>query len=107
VNESESSRVAVLERNVVRRTALRIVPLMVLLYVVAYVDRINIGFAALTMNRELGMDTRAFGLAAGIFFVGYFLFEVPSTVMMVKFGARRWIARILLRGQFKKAALFG
>ncbi|WP_454825180.1 MFS transporter [Paraburkholderia xenovorans] len=101
---NEASRATVLERSVVRKTALRIVPLMVLLYVVAYVDRINIGFAALTMNHELGMDSRAFGLAAGIFFVGYFLFEVPSNVMMVKFGARRWIARILLSWGLLSAA---
>jgi ACS family tartrate transporter-like MFS transporter len=84
------------ERSAIRKTAVRIVPIVVLLYIVSYVDRINIGFAALTMNGDLGIASNVFGLAAGIFFIGYFLFELPSNLLMVRFGARRWIARILL-----------
>ena len=69
---------------------------MVLLYVVAYLDRVNVGFAALTMNKDLGFTPQVFGFGAGIFFFGYFLFEVPSNVLLEKFGARLWICRIML-----------
>jgi MFS transporter, ACS family, tartrate transporter len=74
----------------------RIIPLLVLLYVVAYVDRINIGFAALTMNADLGITSAQFGLLAGIFFWGYFIFEVPSNLLLHRVGARMWIGRILV-----------
>jgi len=74
----------------------RLVPLMVLLYVVAYLDRVNVGFAALTMNHDLGFTPEIFGFGAGIFFFGYFLFEVPSNVILEKVGARVWICRIML-----------
>ncbi len=74
----------------------RIIPLLVLLYVVAYVDRINIGFAALTMNAALRITSAQFGLLAGIFFWGYFIFEVPSNVLLHRVGARMWIGRILI-----------
>ena len=69
---------------------------MILLYFVAFLDRINIGIAALTMNKDLGISATAYGNAAGIFFLGYFLFEVPSNIMLQKVGARRWIARIMV-----------
>lgn len=74
----------------------RLVPFMVLLYVVAYLDRVNVGFAALTMNTDLGLTAAMYGFGAGIFFFGYFLFEVPSNVIMEKVGARLWICRIML-----------
>ncbi len=74
----------------------RLLPFLFLLYVVAFLDRINIGFAALTMNKELAITSEQFGLLVGIFFIGYFLFEVPSNLMLHRVGARRWIARILL-----------
>jgi ACS family tartrate transporter-like MFS transporter len=74
----------------------RIVPLLLILYIVSYLDRINIGFAALTMNTALGITNAQFGLLAGIFFLGYFLFEVPSNLLLHKIGARIWIARILI-----------
>ncbi len=74
----------------------RIVPLCFILYVIAYLDRSNIGYAALQMNRELALSSEAFGLASGIFFIGYFLFEIPSNVLLVRFGARIWITRILV-----------
>lgn len=83
-------------KRTVRKITLRIIPFVFLLYIVNYIDRANIGYAALQMNAELGLTSQAFGLAAGLFFIGYFLCEVPSNVMLAKFGARRWIARILL-----------
>jgi sugar phosphate permease len=85
-----------IEARTIRKLQLRLIPFLFLLYVVAYVDRINIGFAALTMNKELGISSQQYGWAAGIFFIGYFLFEVPSNLMLHKVGARVWIARILL-----------
>ena len=74
----------------------RLIPLLFLLYVVAYLDRINIGFAALTMNTALAITSAQFGLLIGIFFWGYFIFEVPSNLFLHKIGARIWIARILV-----------
>jgi len=80
----------------IRKLQVRLLPLLFLLYVVAWIDRINIGFAALTMNKELGISREQFGFAAGIFFLGYFLLEVPSNLLLHKIGARIWIARILI-----------
>lgn len=74
----------------------RLIPLLFLLYMVAYLDRINIGFASLTMNSALAITSAQFGLLVGIFFLGYFLFEVPSNLLLHKIGARIWIARILV-----------
>jgi ACS family tartrate transporter-like MFS transporter len=74
----------------------RILPLLFLLYIVAYLDRINIGFAAFTMNQELGISSAQFGFLTGIFFCGYFLFEIPSNLILHNVGARLWIARILV-----------
>ncbi|MFF7653098.1 MFS transporter [Streptomyces sp. NPDC007983] len=79
-----------------RTVSRRILPFLFVLYVVNYIDRANIGFAALEMDKELGLSSQAFGLAAGLFFWGYFLFEVPSNLALARFGARRWIARILV-----------
>ena len=70
------------EQNVFAKAAWRLIPLMVLLYIVAYLDRVNVGFAALTMNKDLGFTPEIFGFGSGIFFFGYFLFEVPSNVIM-------------------------
>src|SRR5712664_1443595 len=75
---------------------MRIIPYVLLLYVISFLDRINIGFAALTMNKELAITSQQFGLVAGIFFFGYFLFEIPSNLLLHKIGARIWIARILI-----------
>src|SRR6202162_5603826 len=74
----------------------RLVPFLILCYVVAYLDRINVGYAKLQMLRDLRFSETIFGLGAGIFFIGYFLFEVPSNIMMHKLGARLWIARIMV-----------
>jgi MFS transporter, ACS family, tartrate transporter len=84
------------ERQTVRKVFLRLMPLLMICYVVAYLARINIGFAALTMNRDIGLDAYHYGLGAGLFFWGYFLFEVPSNLLLERFGARRWISRILI-----------
>lgn len=84
------------ERTTIRKLQIRLIPYLFLLYVVAMVDRINIGFASLTMTKELGLSSQQYGIAAGIFFVGYFLFEVPSNLILHKVGARIWVARILL-----------
>jgi sugar phosphate permease len=70
-------------------------PLLLVCYVVAYLDRVNLGFAKLQMSKELGLSEAAFGAGAGIFFIGYFLFEVPSNLILHKVGARVWIARIM------------
>src|SRR5262249_48150778 len=74
----------------------RLIPLLLLLYIVASLDRINIGFAALTMNADLAITSRQFGLLTGIFFGGYCLFEIPSNLLLHRIGARTWIARILV-----------
>jgi len=85
-----------IETKTIQKVRLRILPFVFLLYVVSYLDRINIGFAALTMNKELGITSQQFGLLAGIFFFGYFFFEIPSNLLLHKIGARIWIARILI-----------
>jgi len=84
------------EISTIHKVRTRILPYIFLLYIVAVLDRVNIGFAALTMNKELAITAQQFGLLAGIFFIGYFLFEIPSNLMMHKVGARIWIARILI-----------
>lgn len=80
------------ERTTIRTAFLRLMPLLLLCYFLAYIDRINIGFAALTMNRDLGLSAYVYGVGAGLFFWGYFFFEVPSNLILEKVGARRWIA---------------
>ncbi len=80
----------------IQKLRVRIIPFVLVLYVISFLDRINIGFAALTMNKELAISSRQFGLVAGIFFFGYFLFEIPSNLLLHKLGARIWIARILI-----------
>ncbi len=82
--------------DVLGKVSMRLLPFMLLLYVVAYLDRINVSFAALQMNRELGFNDAVFGLGAGVFFIGYFLFGIPSNLMVEKLGARRWIAIIMV-----------
>jgi ACS family tartrate transporter-like MFS transporter len=84
------------ERALVHKITWRIIPFVFILYVISYLDRANIGYAALQMNRELALSSEAFGLISGIFFIGYFAFEVPSNIALNRFGARVWIARILL-----------
>ena len=85
-----------LERETVNRVAWRLLPLLMLGYFCAYLDRVNVGFAGLTMNKSLGFSSAVFGFGAGVFFIGYFLLEVPSNLIMARVGARVWIARILI-----------
>lgn len=83
-------------RDAYGKIAWRILPFLLLCYFAAYIDRVNIGFAKLQMSSDLGFSEAAYGLGAGIFFIGYSVFEVPSNLMLHKVGARRWIARILV-----------
>src|SRR5262245_60194759 len=87
---------AELERTTMRKVMRRMLPILFLSFVVSYIDRANVGFAALTMNNDLGLSATAFGLGAGLFFLTYFFFEVPSNLALERFGARRWIARIMV-----------
>src|SRR5947209_4550995 len=84
-----------LEFRTIRRVSRRLLPFLIVCYFVAYLDRVNVGFASLTMNKDLGISATAYGLGAGIFFLTYFIFEVPSNLFLEKFGARKWIARII------------
>jgi MFS family permease len=79
-----------------RRVTLRLLPFLMICYFFALLDRVNVGFAALQMNKDLGLSAAAFGLGSSLFFVGYFLLEIPSNLALEKFGARRWIARIMI-----------
>jgi MFS transporter, ACS family, tartrate transporter len=79
-----------------RRVTRRLIPFLFLLYVVAFLDRVNVGFAALQMKQDLGFGDAVYGLGAGIFFIGYFLFEVPSNLILERVGPRYWIARIMI-----------
>jgi ACS family tartrate transporter-like MFS transporter len=81
---------------VLRKLAWRILPFVVLLYFVSFLDRVNVGIASLTMNRDVGLSPAVYGLGAGIFFLGYFLFEVPSNLILHRIGARVWIARVMV-----------
>src|SRR3954467_14714392 len=85
-----------IEKRTLAKVSWRLVPFLMLCYFIAYLDRVNVGFAALTMNKELGISATAYGFGAGIFFFSYFIFEVPSNLALERFGARKWIARIML-----------
>jgi ACS family tartrate transporter-like MFS transporter len=85
-----------LARATLAKVTRRLLPFLFLLYIVCFLDRVNIGFAALQMNRELGFSPRMYGLGAGIFFLGYVLFEIPSNLVLARIGARVWIARIMV-----------
>ena len=85
-----------IEARTIAQVARRFIPFLILCYFVAYLDRVNVGFAKLTMDADLGLSETAYGFGAGVFFLAYFLFEVPSNIIMDKVGARVWIARIML-----------
>jgi len=85
-----------IERRTIAKVSWRLLPLIVIIYFVAYIDRTNVGFAAIGMNKDLGFTRYVYGWGAGIFFIGYFLFEVPSNLILHRVGARVWIARIML-----------
>src|SRR3979490_1413263 len=82
-----------IERSTILKVYLRLLPFAVLSYVLAYIDRINVSFAGLTMRSDLGFSAGTFGSAVGMFYWGYFIFEVPSNVILEKVGARIWIRR--------------
>jgi ACS family tartrate transporter-like MFS transporter len=91
-------------QSALRKAAWRLVPLLTIAYVLNYLDRTVVGFAALTMNRDIGLSATQFGVGAGMFFVTYCLFEIPSNLALYRFGARRWIARILITWGLVSAA---
>src|SRR5580704_91394 len=91
-----SSGPEILLQSAIRKAALRFVPLLTIAYLFNYLDRTSLGFAALTMNKQLGLSASQFGFAAGIFFLGYTVFEIPSNLLLYRVGARRWLARIMI-----------
>src|ERR1700716_2117454 len=94
----------ILEAATMRRVSWRLMPFLTLAYLLCYSDRVNVGFAALQMNKAVGIDPKTYGLGAGIFFIGYFVFEVPSNLALQRFGARTWIARIMISWGLVSAA---
>ena len=98
VDEAEESRVYA-------KVAWRLIPFLFLCYVAAYLDRVNVGFAKLQMLQDLQFSETVYGLGAGIFFIGYFIFEVPSNIILHKVGARLWIARVMLTWALISAAM--
>ena len=84
------------EARIIRTLTLRLIPFLILLYLVAFIDRSAVGFAKLHMNADIGLSDMAYGFGAGLFFIGYFIFEVPSNLLLERYGARRWFARILI-----------
>src|SRR5215469_5000949 len=85
-----------IEASTIRAISWRLIPFLVLAYFFSYLDRVNLSFAALTMNAELKFTPLVFSFGAGIFFIGYFVFEVPSNLALERFGASKWIARIMV-----------
>src|SRR5947209_12692144 len=99
-----SSVIRSLESETILRVSWRLLPFLLAAYLINYIDRVNVGFAALQMNKAVGIDPKTYGLGAGIFFVGYFLLEVPSNLALQRFGARVWIARIMISWGLVSAA---
>jgi ACS family tartrate transporter-like MFS transporter len=93
-----------LETRVVRKISWRILPFVMLLYFISFLDRVNVGFAAFTMNKAIGLTPAMYGLGGGLFFVGYFLFEVPSNLILYRVGVRVWIARVMVTWGLVSAA---
>lgn len=87
-----------IEKSAIKKLTWHIVPLMILLYFLAFLDRNNMAYAAMALEDSLGLTATAFGFASGIFFIGYFMFEIPSNAGTIKFGPRLWFARILITG---------
>jgi D-galactonate transporter len=96
VSLPETARDEVIASRVYKKVFWRTVPFLVLCYTVSYLDRVNVGFAKLQMARSIGLSETVFGIGAGVFFLGYFLFEIPSNLLLVRVGARLWIARIMV-----------
>jgi sugar phosphate permease len=104
VREADAFAMTAAERRVFARIAWRLVPILLVGYVLNYLDRSNIGFAALTMNKDLGLTASQFGVGAGVLFVSYCVFEIPSNMAMYRFGARLWLARIMITWGIVSAA---
>lgn len=94
-----------MEQAVMRKVTMRIVPFLMLCYFIAFLDRVNVGFAGAEMRRALDLSATVFGFGAGVFFLAYFIFEVPSNLLMERFGARRWLARIMVTWGLVAAAM--
>ena len=92
------------EKRVIGKVMRRLIPFLILCYFVSYLDRVNVSFAKLQMNQAVGLSEAAFGLGAGLFFIGYFLFEVPSNIFLERVGARVWVARIMITWGIVSAA---
>lgn len=92
----QASEASTLEQATMKKVMKHLIPFVLLCYIVSYLDRINVGFAALSMNKDLGLTPSQFGLGAGLFFIGYFFFEIPSNLALHRFGARMWISRIMI-----------
>src|SRR5438270_4947473 len=106
-SEDVASGVRRIAPTVLSKVRRRLIPFLFLLYIVAYLDRINVGFAALQMNQALGFSATTYGLGAGMFFLSYVLFEIPSNVILARVGARLWIARIMITwGLISSAMMF-
>src|SRR5213075_3173607 len=105
--EPAAGRPADIGSAALRKVTLRLIPFLFVLYVVAWLDRVNVGFAGLQMNSDLGFSSAAFGFGSGVFFLGYCLFEVPSNLVLHRVGARRWISRIMISwGAISVAMMF-
>src|SRR5881227_2865694 len=96
---------APVQARAIARVRRRLLPFLAVLYFIAYLDRVNVGFAALQMNQALGFSSGVYGFGAGIFFLGYFLFEVPSNLALARVGARVWLARIAIVWGFVSMAM--
>jgi D-galactonate transporter len=103
--EASPDDAAALEENAYRKAVWRIVPLLIVCFIFAYFDRVNISFAKLQMQGDLGLSNAAYGFGASIFFVGYFIFEIPSNLILSRVGARVWIARIMISWGIASAAM--
>lgn len=103
-NQGMRQVIDTVEKRAIAKIMRRLIPFLILCYFVAYLDRVNVGFAKLHMNASLGLSEAAYGLGAGLFFIGYFFFEVPSNILLERFGARRWIARIMISWGIVSAA---
>lgn len=98
---------AEIEATALRKVSLRLMPCLLIIYIICWLDRVNVGFAALQMNQDLGFSPAVYGFGAGVFFAGYALFEIPSNLILARVGARRWIARIMITwGAISTAMMF-
>ena len=93
---ANTSTVSAAEDATYLKVTWRLIPFLLICYIIAYLDRVNVGFAKLQMQSALGFSDVVYGLGAGMFFIGYFFFEVPSNIILHRVGARRWIARIMV-----------